>query len=47
MKIERNFELSAVKDFRTNVEPLLSGNRLAEEIYDNGKLVGWKIIRIA
>jgi hypothetical protein len=43
MTIHRNFEFNPVKDFRTNVEPKLRVNQITEEIYEDGKLVGWNI----
>jgi hypothetical protein len=44
MTIKRNFDLSPVKDFMTNVEPRLRNNQIAEEIYENKQLIGWQII---
>ena len=46
MQIHRNEELTPVKDFILNVKPVLKDDSLAEEIYDKGELIGWRILRI-
>jgi hypothetical protein len=45
--IKRDCSLSPVKDFLMNVQPRLKNNQVAEEVYENDELVGWKIVCIA
>jgi hypothetical protein len=47
MIINRNYGLNPVRDFMLNVQPHLRLNELAEEVYKDKELIGWKIVRIA
>lgn len=47
MYIERNTDLKPVHDFILNVQPKLSNKNIAEEVYVNKELIGWKIITIS
>ena len=46
MQIHRCEELTPVRDFMTNVRPKLKDDSLAEEMYDKGELIGWRILKI-
>lgn len=44
--IERDLTMRPVTDFKMNVQPLLTSTTLAEEVYKDRLLVGWKIVSI-
>jgi hypothetical protein len=46
MYIERDFSLKPIRDFIVNVQPKLYHKNIAEEVYKNNELVGWKITNI-
>jgi hypothetical protein len=46
MYIERNLDLKPVRDFMINVQPKLNNKNIAEEVYKNNQLVGWRITDI-
>jgi hypothetical protein len=46
MYTKRDSDLKPVRDFIANVQPKLNHKNIAEEVYKNNELVGWKITNI-
>lgn len=44
MYINRDNSKHPVTDFISNVKPKLSDYKVAEEVYEDSMLVGWKIV---